>query len=115
MIERIDVGPRMSQAARAGNLVFLAGQIDETAADAAGQTKVILKKIDDLLGRAGTDKNNILSATIWLSNMDDFAAMNSVWDNWVPQGHTPARACVEARLVAPQYLVEIAIVAAIRT
>ena len=73
----------------------------------------ILATIDKLLAEAGTDKSKAMSATIWLSNMDDFAAMNEVWDAWVSPGNTPTRACVESKLAAPQFIVEIAIVAAI--
>ena len=77
------------------------------------QTENILATIDKLLAEAGTDKSKAMSATIWLSNMDDFAAMNEVWDAWVSPGNTPTRACVESKLAAPQFIVEIAIVAAI--
>ena len=75
--------------------------------------KNILVTIDKLLAEAGTDKSKAMSATIWLSNMDDFAAMNEVWDAWVSPGNTPTRACVESKLAAPQFIVEIAITAAI--
>ncbi|MDJ1157229.1 RidA family protein [Chelatococcus sp. SYSU_G07232] len=112
-IERIGVGPRMSEAVAYGNLVFLSGEVaEDTTQDAAGQTRQILASIDETLKKAGTDKTKILKANIWLADIKDFAAMNSVWDAWVPQGHTPARATVEAKLAAPQYLVEIMVVAA---
>ena len=112
-IERIGVGPRMSQAVKAGSLVFLAGQVADGKGSVTEQTESILSKIDALLAKAGSDKTRIISATIWLSDMTTFAQMNAVWDNWVPAGHTPARATVEARLAAPEYNVEIALVAAI--
>lgn len=103
-IERLDTNPRMSQAVIHGNLVFLAGQVaqDAPGASAAEQTRDILTRIDALLARAGSDRTKILSATIWLADIRDFAAMNEVWDAWVPSGHAPARACVESRLAAPQ-------------
>ena len=77
------------------------------------QTQEIVGIIDALLAEAGSDKTKILSATIWLADMATFGEMNAVWDRWVVQGHTPARATVEARLAAPQYKVEIAVIAAI--
>ena len=77
------------------------------------QTEVILEEIDALLSDAGSDKSRLLSATIWLANMADFSEMNEVWDAWVIEGETPARACVEAKLAAPQFTVEIAVIAAI--
>lgn len=112
-IERIDAGKRMSQAVVHGNTVYLAGQIaDDPSQDVAGQTKQILGKIDALLKRAGTDKSKLLSANIWLSDIATFNQMNGEWDAWVIEGSTPARATVEAKLAAPQYKVEIAVVAA---
>jgi enamine deaminase RidA (YjgF/YER057c/UK114 family) len=112
-IARIGAGPRMSQAVVSGETVYLAGQVaDDASADVAGQTRQILGKIERLLGEAGTDKTRILSATIWLADIGSFNEMNSVWDAWVPAGSAPARACVEAKLAAPQYRVEIGIIAA---
>jgi enamine deaminase RidA (YjgF/YER057c/UK114 family) len=103
----------MSQAVIHGNAVYLAGQVaDDPRADVPGQTRQILAAIDGLLAEAGTDKTNILSATIFLADIGTFAQMNSVWDTWVPAGHTPARATVEAKLAAPQYKVEIQVIAA---
>ena len=114
-LKRIMVGDRMSQAVIFNGTVTTAGQV---ALNAPGepvkeQTENILATIDKLLAEAGTDKSKAMSATIWLSNMDDFAAMNEVWDAWVSPGNTPTRACVESKLAAPQFIVEIAIVAAI--
>lgn len=114
MIQRIQIGPRMSQAVVHGNTVYLAGQVasEPNGADVAAQTKQILAAIDQLLATAGTDKTKILSATIYLADIGTFAQMNSVWDTWVPAGHTPARATVEAKLATPAYTVEIQVIAA---
>jgi enamine deaminase RidA (YjgF/YER057c/UK114 family) len=114
MIKRLEVGPRMSQAVVHGNTVYLAGQVaDDPSADVAGQTRQVLASIDKLLAAAGSDRTRMLSATIYLANIGTFAQMNSEWDAWVPKGHTPARATVEAKLAAPQYKVEIQVVAAV--
>ena len=115
-VKRIQVGPRMSQAVVHGNLVYLAGQVcpaDAGATTVGAQTKVILGQIDRLLAEAGTSKHYLLSAQIWLKDIGTFGEMNEVWDKWVAQGSTPARATVEARLAGPQYLIEIAAIAAI--
>ena len=114
-IKRIDVGPRMSQAVVHGNTVYLAGQVAQRApgASVTEQTKDILARIDELLAEAGSDKTRLLSATIWITDMATFNEMNAVWDAWVSPGNTPGRACVEAKLAAPQFTVEIAVVAAI--
>ena len=113
-IERIGVGPRMSKAVVHGNTVYLAGQVaDKTkGASVAEQTREVLGIIDDLLKQAGTDKTKLLSANIWLPDISTFAEMNGVWDAWVSQGNTPARATVEAKLACPEYKVEIMVVAA---
>jgi enamine deaminase RidA (YjgF/YER057c/UK114 family) len=114
MIKRFETGPRMSQAVVHGNTVYLAGQVaDDPTADVTGQTVQVLAAIDRLLAAAGTDKTRILSATIYLADIATFGQMNAAWDAWVPQGHTPARATVEARLAAPQYKVEIQVLAAV--
>ena len=114
-IRRIEPGPRMSKAVVHGNTVYLAGQVADKAkgASVAEQTREIVSIIDGLLAAAGTDKTRMLSVNIWLSDIGTFPEMNSVWDTWVPQGHTPARATVEAKLAAPDYKVEIAVIAAI--
>jgi enamine deaminase RidA (YjgF/YER057c/UK114 family) len=112
-IERIKVGPRMSQAVIHNDTVYLAGQVAEDAsADVAGQTRQILSRIDGLLAEAGTDKSKLLFANVWLSDISTFDQMNAVWDEWVTPGHPPARACVESKLARPQLKVEISVVAA---
>lgn len=110
-IVRLDKGPRMSEAVIHGNTIYLAGQVAE-GPDVATQTREVLASIDDLLQRAGSSKANILSATIWLSDIKDFAEMNSVWDAWVDKENPPARATSEGKLAAPQFKVEIIVVAA---
>lgn len=114
-ITHIDLGPRMSGAVVHGGVAYLAGQV---ALDAAGgsvteQTRNILDRIDALLTKAGTDKSRLLSASIWLADIGTFAEMNAVWDAWVAGVKAPARATVEAKLAAPQFTVEIAVIAAL--
>jgi enamine deaminase RidA (YjgF/YER057c/UK114 family) len=111
-IERIECGARMSQAVVHGDTVYVAGQVNKDVPDVHGQTVAILKQIDDLLAKAGSSKSRILSATIYLADIKTFADMNKAWDAWVPALATPARATVEAKLAAPEYVVEIAVIAA---
>ena len=114
-IRLIGAGARMSKAVVHGDTVYLAGQVADKSkgASVADQTSEIVGIIDALLAEAGSDKTKILSATIYLSDISTFAQMNAVWDTWVVAGHTPARATVEAKLAAPEYTVEIAVIAAI--
>ena len=113
-VRRIDPGPRLSEATILGDRMYLSGMIPEdTSLDVTGQVKQALAEIDSLLAKGGSDKSKILTATIWLSDISDFAAMNKVWDAWVAPGHTPARATVQARLNDPNMKVEIMVVAAI--
>ncbi|MFN0038638.1 MAG: RidA family protein [Burkholderiales bacterium] len=112
-IQRLHVGPRLSQVAIHGNTVYTAGIVaDDTNVDVAGQTGQILDKIDRYLKEAGTDKTKMLSVTIWLADIKNFAEMNAVYDLWVPKGSQPPRACVESKLATPAYKVEIRVIAA---
>jgi len=115
-VERRHVGKRLSELVihRPSGLCWLAGVVaEDPKADLAGQARSVLAQIDRLLGEAGSDKTKIVSATIYLPSMSDFAAMNGVWDAWVPAGQTPARATVEAKLANPDYRIEIQVVAAL--
>ena len=113
-VERIAPGPRMSGAVVHGQTVYLSGQVAQNAAgqSVTEQTRDILSIIDGLLAQAGTDKSRVLLANIWLSDIATFGEMNAVWDSWVAPGNTPARATVEAKLAAPQFTVEIMVIAA---
>lgn len=111
-IQRIDAGARMSQAVIHGDTIYLAGQVGAPGESVTAQTEAVLASIDALLGRTGSDKSRILSATIWLADMADFAEMNAVWDRWVDGKDPPARATGEAKLATSDYRVEIIVVAA---
>lgn len=114
-IKRLHVGKRLSEVAIHNNTVYLAGQIaDDTSADIQGQTREVLAHVDRLLAEAGSDKTCILSCQIYIKDLADFAGMNEEWDAWVPPGHTPPRATVEAKLADPNWLVEIVVIAAQR-
>ncbi len=113
-IERKEVGSRMSQIVVHGDTVYLAGIVAQAnkGKSVTEQTKEILSTIDNYLAQAGSDKTKVLRANIWITDMTNFAEMNAVWDAWVSPGNTPVRACVEAKLAAPDYKVEIMMVAA---
>lgn len=112
-IERFSTNARMSGAVTCAGRVFLSGQVPtDLDAPAAEQTQQVLGKIDALLAQAGSDRSRLLTAQIWLKNIGrDFDAMNSVWESWLPEGCSPARATVQAELARPGVLVEIMVVA----
>lgn len=113
-IERLHSGPRMSQAVKHGNTLYLAGQVaKDEFATIETQTAQVLEKIDALLAEAGSSKSKVLSVQVLLTNIADFSAMNSVYDKWIDPANPPARACYEARLASPNLRVEIIAVAAL--
>ena len=117
-IIRHEMGPRFSEMVTvdlgAARLLYLSGQVAENPSlDITGQMREILRHIDRLLATQGATKQDLVSVTIYLRTVGDYAAMNSVWDEWVPAGHTPARATVGAKLIDSEYRVEIQATAAI--
>ena len=112
-ITRYGTGARMSEAVAYNGILWVAGQVGAPGASVTDQTRQCLAEVDRILAQAGIDKTRILSAQIWLADMATFADMNAVWDAWVPQGHTPARATGEAKLATPEYLVEVIVTAAL--
>lgn len=104
----------MSRAVVHRGTVYLCGQVGaDFNADIVGQTQTMLEKVDGLLAQVGSDRAHLLSATVYLSRMDDFAAMNEVWEQWLPTGSAPARACVQAQMAHPDVRVEISVIAAV--
>lgn len=112
-IQRFESGRRMSQAVTHGDMVYLAGQVaaNPVGTGVTAQTQEILDEVDRLLAAAGSDKSRILTTTIYLADIGTFAEMNAAWDAWVARDNPPARATVEAKLAASEYLVEIVVTA----
>lgn len=106
---------RMSRIVIHNNTVYLCGQVAKDSGQGIKeQTQTMLDKVDTLLEDAGSSREHILSATIYINTMEDFAQMNSIWDAWVPEGHAPARACVQAQMARAELLVEISVIAALK-
>ncbi len=114
-IERKHIGKRLSQVVIHNETIYLAGIVagDPVPDDVGAQVTDILRQIDQHLSEADSDRSRILTATIWLADMSYYNALNVVWDAWIPEGHTPARACVESKLANPKYKVEIRVIAAV--
>nr|WP_221933909.1 RidA family protein [Tepidimonas aquatica] len=114
MVQRFDVGPRLSEMAIHNGTVYLAGQVpDDPSQDIEGQTRQVLAMVDALLARAGTDKTKLLMVQIYLADMADYDGMNRAWDAWVAAGHTPPRATVQAKLAHPDWKIEVVATAAL--
>ncbi|RMW96962.1 RidA family protein [Allofranklinella schreckenbergeri] len=113
VITRHGVGPRLSEAAVCNGMVYLAGMVPEgDATDIRAQTADVLAQIDAHLAACGSDKTRLLRVQIYLADIQEIDAMNEVWDAWVPAGHTPPRATVQAALARPQWRIEIVATAA---
>lgn len=108
----------MSKIVRYSGLIYLCGQTASGSPnESAGikvQVKEALSRVDALLADAGSNRARILAATLYLRNINDFAAMNEVWEDWIPLGAAPARTTVEARLASESLLFEVTVTAALR-
>ncbi len=111
-ITRHHVGKRMSKIVKHNGVVYLCGQVGNRGDSIDEQTRECLSRVDALLEEAGSGRDRILQAIVWLADMNDFEAMNAVWDAWVPEGAAPARACGESRLAHPELKVEVTVIAA---
>lgn len=111
MIERIETGERSSKIVKHNGVAYLTGQVAE-GDTIQEQVRACLEKIDALLIKAGSSRNDMLRVTIWLANMSDFAGLNEAWNAWIPAGHAPTRACGEAKLARPELKVEFIVEAA---
>ena len=112
MITRHHTSARMSKIVIHNATAYLCGQVGD-GVDVAAQTADCLARVDRLLTEAGSSRDRILQAVIWLADIADYDAMNGIWDAWIPKGSAPARACCEARLAGDDLRVEIIIIAAV--
>ena len=112
MIQRRGVTARYADSVSWAGTVYLVEVPANPGEDIAAQTRNVLASIERQLVESGSDKTRLLSATIYLRTLTDYDAMNAVWDAWVPAGCAPSRACIEARLVNPDWRIEIAVTAA---
>lgn len=114
-IVRIETDVRRSRAVIYNGVVYIGGQTaDDRSQDITGQMEQVLAKVDDFLARAGTDKSRLLTAQIWINDIDnDFERMNAVWNAWTAPGAAPTRATAQCRMAAPDVLVEVVVTAAV--
>lgn len=114
-IRRVGVAARYSDLVIHEGTAHFSGYVPEESLDGsvAEQTRDVLAQIDQSLAEIGSHKSRILQATIWLSDIGFYDDMNAVWDAWVVPEQAPARICVESKLAAPQYALEIRVIAAL--
>lgn len=113
-VTKLGGSSRFSAIAIQGGLVHLAGQVSQLEdGDIAAQSRDVFAKVDALLAEAGAPRENLISVQIWLREMEDYAGMNAVWDEWVSDITPPTRVCVEARMAKPHYRIEVLALAAI--
>lgn len=114
-IQRYHPGKTLSEIAVHNGTVYLAGQVaEDVSQNIEGQTREVLGHIDRLLVEAGSDKTRILMCQIYLADLEHFAAMNTVWNAWVADGHAPPRATVQAKLARAEWLIEMVVTAAVK-
>lgn len=114
-IQKLSSNEVMSAVTIFNKVVYLSGQVPKnTQLDVVGQTKDILATIDQLLLEADTDKSRLLSANVYIKNLSDFPAFNAVWVDWLKGCVAPSRATIQADMVNPDWLIEIAVTAAQR-
>ena len=112
-IQRHGTTRRYSDSVVHNSTVYLVEVPSNLDDNITAQTSNLLSSIENLLAQAGSDKTRLLMVTIYLADMADYDAMNTIWDDWLPMGSAPARACVQARLANPKYRVEMALTAAV--
>jgi enamine deaminase RidA (YjgF/YER057c/UK114 family) len=105
--------PVISQLVVRDDTVYMCGVTPDPVGDVVTQTHQVLARVDKLLARAGSDRSQLLSAQVWLRDMEDFDAHNAAWNEWVDQDNPPARACVQSELWQPGMLVEVMATAAV--
>lgn len=110
-IERQKTDERSSKIVKHNGVVYLTGQVGD-GDTISEQANDCLGRVDALLKEAGSSREQMLRATIWLSDMAYFAEFNKIWNAWVPTGHAPARACGEVKLAREILKVEIIVTAA---
>ncbi len=107
------VAPIIAATVVRGDTVYLSGVIPDPGGDVRSQTAQVLRRIDDHLRAAGTDKSRLLTAQVWLADMATFVEHNEAWNEWVDPANPPVRACVQAQLIHPSLLVEIMVTASL--
>ena len=112
-IKRLRPTPRWSDATVFNGITHFVEVAADTEQDITSQTQQIFAQAESTLADIGSDKSRLLSATIYLTDVDNAAVFNSLWEAWLPAACAPSRACLVVQLLDPNMLVEITFVAAV--
>lgn len=112
-LERYNSNGRFHEAVIHNGVIYLSGQVANSGETVAEQAKVCLDNLEKTLEKYGSDKKHIISANVYLADVATFDEFNGVWDNWFEEGTQPVRTCLGATLAAPQYKLEITLIAAV--
>jgi len=111
-IQRHGTTRRYSDSVVHNGTVYLVEVPSNPEGDIAEQTRNVLSSVERLLAQAGSTRERLLMVTIYLADMADYDVMNAIWDDWIPAGCAPTRACVQARLANPDWRLELVVTAA---
>lgn len=117
-VEMASGNPNLTPAIKFGNLVFVSGQTGthpvsgKLGEGIREQTQFTIERINMVLKEAGTNLNNVLSVTTYLTRIEDFAAFNEEYSNYFREAK-PSRTTVQAALAKPELVVEITVTACI--
>ena len=112
-IKRLNPTPRWSDATSYNGIAHFVEVPEDTSVDMEAQIKQILRQADFTLAKINSNKANLLSATIYITDLANLSLVNQHWEAWLPLNAAPSRACLKVGLVDPLMLVEIAFVAAV--
>ncbi|KAI9332336.1 endoribonuclease L-PSP [Obelidium mucronatum] len=113
-IRRINVTRRYASAVVHNGTINLVEVADDETLGFAEQVKQCLHQVESTLALASSDKHHLLQVLIYVKHLSDVPVLNEIWDSWVPEGHAPVRACVQANLVNEKFLVEFVVSAAVK-
>ena len=113
-IKRLNTTPRWSDATVFNGIAHFVEVPADTEQDMINQTMQLLTQADATLLAIGSDNSTLLSATIYLTKVENAAIFNRLWEAWLPTNCAPSRACIKVELLDPKMLIEVAFVAAIK-
>ena len=110
---RYGVTRRWSDAVVAGGIAYFVEVPDDPTLSAGDQFEQIFQQVDARLAQVGSDKSRLVQVLVYLPFPGDLALFNRMWDEWIPKGHAPSRACTHPTLAAPGYRVELVMTASV--